>query len=57
MLACFAYLAVSISGLLFPAYEDKVWRFAQPVLLAEVAFMVWLAIVGVKEKPVVITAV
>ena len=50
MLACFVYLAVSLSALLYPAYTDKVWTFAQPVLLAEVATMLWLAFMGAKEK-------
>jgi hypothetical protein len=50
MLACFAYLAVSLSGLLYPAYADKVWTFARPVLLAEVATMLWLAVMGAKDK-------
>lgn len=50
MIASFAYMALSFTGLLFPGYEDKVVRFAQPVLFAEVAIMLWLAIMGVKEK-------
>jgi len=50
MIACFAYLALSFTCLLFPVYEDKVWKFAQPVLLAEVAIMLWLAIMGAREK-------
>lgn len=50
MIASFAYMALSFTGLLFPGYEDKVIRFAQPVLFAEVAIMLWLAIMGVKEK-------
>lgn len=50
MIASFAYMALSFTGLLFPGYEDKVIRFAQPVLFAEVALMLWLAIMGVKEK-------
>lgn len=50
MIASFAYVALSFTGLLFPGYEDKVIRFAQPVLFAEVALMLWLAIMGVKEK-------
>ena len=50
MIACFAYLALSFTCLLFPVYEDKVWRFAQPVLFAEVAIMLWLAIMGAREK-------
>lgn len=50
MIASFAYMALSFTGLLFPGYEDKVIGFAQPVLFAEVALMLWLAIMGVKEK-------
>ena len=50
MIASFAYVALSFTGLLFPGYEDKVIRFAQPVLFAEVALMLWLAIMSVKEK-------
>lgn len=50
MIASFAYMALSLTGLLFPGYEDKVIRFAQPVLFAEVAIMLWLAIMGVREK-------
>jgi hypothetical protein len=50
MIASFAYMALSFTGLLLPGYEDKVIRFAQPVLLAEVAMMLWLAIMGVREK-------
>lgn len=50
MVACFAYLSYSFTGLLFPAYEDKVWKFAQPLLLAELALMLWLVIMGAKEK-------
>lgn len=50
MIASFAYMALSLTGLLFPGYEDNVIRFAQPVLFAEVAVMLWLAIMGVREK-------
>ena len=50
MVACFAYLAVSFAGFLFPAYEDKVFNIAQPVMLGEVAFMLWLLIMGAKEQ-------
>jgi hypothetical protein len=50
MIACFAYLASSFTGFLLPAYEDKVINYTQPVLLAEVAIMLWLTIVGAKER-------
>jgi len=55
MLVGFAYLALSVTGLLFPTYENKVWNFAQPILLGEVAIMLWLAIIGAKEKHVAAT--
>jgi hypothetical protein len=45
----FAYLALSLTGLLFPAYEQKIWNFARPILFGEVAIMLWLAIIGAKE--------
>src|SRR5215469_13424813 len=32
MIACFAYLVVSFTGLLFPAYEDQVFKVTQPIL-------------------------
>jgi hypothetical protein len=52
MVACFAYLALSFAGLLFPQWEDKVNGFAEPVLLGEVAVMLWLVIFGAKEQRV-----
>jgi hypothetical protein len=45
----FAYLALSFTGLMFPADEHKIWNFAQPVLFGEVAIMLWLTIIGAKE--------
>jgi hypothetical protein len=51
VIACFAYLALSFTGFLFPAYEDKVGDITQPVLLGEVATMLWLLIMGANEKP------
>jgi hypothetical protein len=50
MIACFGYLASSFAGFLLPAYEDKVINYTQPLLLAEVAIMLWLTIVGAKER-------
>jgi hypothetical protein len=49
ILVGFAYLALSLAGLMLPAQEPKVWNFAQPVLFGEVAIMLWLAIMGAKE--------
>jgi hypothetical protein len=50
MLGCFAWLAFSFTGLLFPAYEDKVFNIGQPFALGEVATMLWLVITGAKER-------
>jgi hypothetical protein len=46
----FAYLALSLTGLMLPEYEHKVWNFAQFVLFGEVAIVLWLAIMGAKER-------
>ena len=43
-------MALSFTGLLYPAYEEKVYNLAQPFMLAEVAIMLWLAIMGAKEQ-------
>jgi uncharacterized protein DUF4386 len=48
ILAGFAWLAFSLTGLLFPAYEDKAFSITQPIALGEVATMFWLVIMGAK---------
>ncbi len=35
---------------LFPAHEDEVFSAIQPVVLGEVATLLWLLIMGAKEK-------
>jgi hypothetical protein len=50
MAGCFGYLALSFTGLLFPQYEDKVFTYAQPLMIGEVAAMLWLVIMGAKEQ-------
>jgi uncharacterized membrane protein len=42
-----AYLALSMTGLLLPQYEDMVSTIAFPAQLGELAFMLWLVIKGV----------
>jgi hypothetical protein len=49
MIGCFAYLAFSLTGLLVPGQEDKVFTIGQPFMLGEVATMLWLVIRGTKE--------
>ena len=50
VLACFGWLALSVVSLLFPALQDQVYRITQPVVLGEVATMLWLVVVGAREK-------
>ena len=50
MAGCFGYLALSFTGLLFPAYESKVFTYAQPLITGELAIMLWLVIKGAKEQ-------
>jgi hypothetical protein len=42
----FAYLANSFTALVLPRYESVVSRWANPVQLVEVVFMLWLLIKG-----------
>jgi hypothetical protein len=46
----FAYVVQSLTGLLLPQYEETVSNFAFPAMLGEVALMLWLLIVGAKER-------
>lgn len=50
MLNCFAYLATSVTGILWPAYEHTVSNWVFPLMLGELAIMLWLIIVGAKER-------
>jgi hypothetical protein len=50
MAACFGYLALSFTGFLLPQYEDKVFTYSQPFTISESALMLWLVIMGAKER-------
>jgi len=50
MLECFAWLAFSFTGFLLPGREERVFAYSQPLMLAEVATMFWLAILGAREQ-------
>jgi len=52
----FAYLAISLTGLLLPQYEHAVANITFPALTGEVAFMLWLVIMGAKEQPLAAAA-
>jgi hypothetical protein len=44
----FANVILSLTGVLLPQYQDKVFTYSQPALFGEVAFMLWLVIKGAK---------
>jgi len=46
----FAYVIMSLTGLLLPQYEEMVSNIAFPALLGEMALMLWLVIKGAKEQ-------
>ncbi|MBA5607853.1 DUF4386 domain-containing protein [Duganella sp. FT3S] len=45
-----AYLALSLTGLLLPQYNDMVANFAFPCQLGEVAFMLWILVLGARPR-------
>jgi hypothetical protein len=47
----FAYVILSLTGILLPQYQDKVFTFSQPAFFGEVALMLWLLIKGAKPEP------
>jgi len=50
MLNCLAYLATSVTGILWPHYEQRVSSWFFPIMFGELAVMLWLIIMGAKEK-------
>jgi hypothetical protein len=44
----FAYVILSLTGVLLPQYRDKVFTISQPAFFGELAFMLWLLIKGAK---------
>jgi hypothetical protein len=48
VLAGFAWVILSFTGILLPQYADKLNTYFQPAILGEIAFMLWLAIKGGK---------
>lgn len=55
VIACFAYLALSLTGLV-PRYEDRVFSITSPIMVGEIALMLWLVIRGVSEQALGATA-
>ena len=52
IVGCLGYLGFSFAGFLFPAYEDKAFAYGTPFRLGEVAFMLWVLIMGAKEPAI-----
>jgi hypothetical protein len=48
IIACFAWVALSITALFFPLNYDAVFRYLQPAFFAEIAMMLWLLVMGAK---------
>ena len=46
IIAGFVWLILSVIALVFPAYYDSAFRFAQPVVLGEMVFALWLLVKG-----------
>ena len=44
----FAWVILSLTGVLLPQYYDKVFTYTQPAVLGEIAFMLWLVIKGAR---------
>jgi hypothetical protein len=43
-----AYIVLSITGVMWPQYQDKVFMSSQPALFGELALMLWLVIKGAR---------
>ena len=57
MINCFAYVVLSVIGFFFPTYNDKAFLYLQPVLLGEIAIMLYLLIRGANVKAIPAEAV
>ena len=46
----FAYLCLSLTAILWPQYRSQVNTYGQPAFISEVAFMLWLLIMGARPS-------
>jgi len=51
-----AYVIISLTGVLWPQYQGKMFGYSQPALLGEIALMLWLLIKGAKLEASAATA-
>ncbi len=55
-IAGFAWVILSLTGVLLPQYQDNVDTYSQPALFGELAFMFWLVIKGARPPALDATA-
>ncbi len=51
IIACFGYVADSVTPLLFPRYVHIASKFASKLTLGELPIIFWLLIMGAKDQP------
>jgi hypothetical protein len=51
IIACFAWIALSITAQFFPKYYGPAFAWLQPAFFAELAIMLWLLVKGAKMAP------
>lgn len=47
---CFGYLALSLTGMMWPHYQEKVFLYTHPLRISELAFMLWALVMGARPK-------
>jgi hypothetical protein len=55
-LAGFAWVILSLTGVVLPQYADKMDTYSQPAIFGEIAFMLWLLIKGAKPPALDVAA-
>jgi len=48
MLGGLSYVALSLTGVMLPAYQGKVFKMSQPAMFGELALMLWLLVKGAR---------
>ena len=52
-----AWIVLSVTWFLVPSDADTLFRYLQPIFMAEIAAMLWLLIMGAKEQPLAAVAI
>jgi Domain of unknown function (DUF4386) len=52
-----AWIVLSVTWFLVPSHADTLFRYLQPIFMAEIAAMLWLLIMGAKEQPLAAVAI